>query len=373
MASGIAHDFNNALTPILGFSEMLSAHPERLENTDSAMSQIQIINTAARTAAASVARLREFYRSRLQDDVFLPFDLNGLVDEAISMTQARWKDEAQAKGVTVTVATSLQEVPSICGNASEIRGALINLILNAVDAMTDGGELTIATRVDASHVACVVTDQGIGMTEEVRRRCIDPFFTTKGPQLGTGMGLPMVYGAIQRHDGKIEIESEVGSGTSISMLLPLSAPPSAQTNGGNSAERPAKPLHLLVVDDEPMVVNLVAEFLKSEDHTVVVAANGREGLEKYCAGAFDLVVTDRAMPEMSGDQLASAIKERDPQTPIIMLTGFGANMLSGREIPADVDLIMSKPFDLSELRQALADLTSTTVSMNVGSQIAART
>ena len=185
------------------------------------------------------------------------------------------------------------------------------------------------------------------------------------------MGLPGVYGAVQRHDGKIEIESELGKGTTISIFLPLSTAPTLETPSPSGAQRLAQPLHFLVVDDEPMVRNLVAEFLKTDEHTVEVAANGREGLEMFRAGKFDLVLTDRAMPEMNGDQLATAIKQRDPQTPIIMLTGFGA-MLADEDKPADVDLIMNKPFTLAELRQALLDLIWPDGVMRLDPQGAAR-
>jgi CheY-like chemotaxis protein len=344
--------------PILGFTSLLISQPEKWDDKDSVKDQLKIIRTAAEDAAAVVGRLREFYRQRDETDQFSIISLNELVNQAVSLTQARWKGQAQAKGVNVEVETKLDEIPSIMGNAPEIREALINLILNAVDAMPDGGTITLQTYVDVGHIALVVSDTGNGMTEEVRRRCLEPFFTTKGAH-GTGMGLAMVYGIVQRHRGTLDIQSAVGQGTSFLIRLPVHSESFNVMNTKMKTQGPPHKLHVLVVDDEPIVQQLLIEYLSCDGHTVETAANGHEGLEKFRAGAFDLVLTDRAMPQMNGDQLAVAVKGLAPEKPVILLTGFADIMAATNERPKGVDLVLGKPLTIMELRQALAKVMDT--------------
>jgi len=357
LASGIAHDFNNALTPILGFSELLLTRPERLEDRETARGHIEMINTAARDAAAVVAHLREFYRKRDDSDSFAPAHLDDIVGQGLSLTQSKWKDEAQMKGVTIRVKTDLQKVPPVSANESDLREALTNLLLNAVDAMPEGGTLTISTRVDSDQVVLAVRDTGTGMTEEVKQRCLDPFFTTKGVD-GTGMGLAMVYGIIRRHEGSMDIVSEPGKGTTFTIRLPIQMRSSTGVNGASPSHGPDRALNVLVVDDEPMVRQLVTEYLTGDGHTVETATNGRKGLERFFKGKFDLVVTDRAMPEMSGDQMAEAIKAEAPGTPVILLTGFGDIMMAKDEKPSGAALIVAKPVTMGDLRKAVAMVTA---------------
>ena len=356
MASGIAHDFNNALSPILGFSELLLARPEDREDQNKLLLYLDLMHSAAGDAANVVARLKDFYRTREEGEVMVPVDLNQVVERVISLTQPRWKDQAQAQGLTVRVKTQLQPIPEIAGNEAELREMLTNLIFNAVDAMPRGGRICLKTGTEGSSVTLEVSDNGIGMTEEVRQRCLEPFFTTKGEQ-GTGLGLGMVYGIVQRHEGLLQLESEPGTGTTFTIRFPILR---ARTEDNITAEivtRP-RPLHVLVVDDEPMVREFVAEGLRSDGHLVETARNGRDGLERFEGGRFDLVVTDRGMPEMNGDQLASEIKRVSAQTPIILLTGFGDLMSATQERPANVDAVVGKPVRVTELWRAVAELVT---------------
>ena len=207
MASGIAHDFNSSLTAILGGSELLLQRPEYLNDKEKTRSYIEMMNTAAQDAANVVNRLREFYRHREEREVFIPVNLSDVVVQAVALTQPKWKAEAEARGVSVNVHTDLQQVPLFAGNDANLREVLTNLIFNAVDAMPRGGTITIRTYRDDGHVVLEIGDTGTGMTEEVRRRCLEPFFTTKG-KAGTGLGLSMIYGIIQRHQGTIDIETK---------------------------------------------------------------------------------------------------------------------------------------------------------------------
>ncbi|MFQ5875240.1 MAG: response regulator, partial [Dehalococcoidia bacterium] len=204
------------------------------------------------------------------------------------------------------------------------------------------------------HVVLEVSDTGTGMTDEVRQRCLEPFFSTKGER-GTGLGLAMVYGIIQRHQGTLAIASEPGQGTTFLIRLPVHTEQAERKP--QEAEGLSRRLKILVVDDEPPVREVATTYLTGDGHTVEIATNGCEGLEKFLAGWFDVVITDQGMPEMAGDQLATAIKKVAPDKPVVLLTGFGDLMVASGEPPLGVDIILSKPVTLPALRQALAKVT----------------
>jgi PAS domain S-box-containing protein len=363
MASGVAHDFNNALTAILGFSELLLDRPELLDDKPKTTEFLEMINTTAKDASNIVNRLREFYRYRDKSEVFAPVNLNHLVEETISLTQPKWKTQAETRGISIRAETDLQEVPPVLGNAAELREALTNLIFNAVDAMPRGGTVTIRTRSHDSRVTLEVADTGSGMTEAVRRRCLEPFFTTKGTY-GTGLGLSMVYGIVRRHDGLIDIQTQLDKGSRIILSLPAHRQPQAATESAASAYTPPVSKSVLLVDDDAVVRKVLNEYLIHDGHSVVLAANGKDGLNKFRNGRFDLVILDRAMPDMSGDQVGTAIKGSFPNMPVIMLTGFGSMMEAAGEKPGGVDFVVSKPVTIDALRRAVAravDLESCTV------------
>ncbi len=354
MASGVTHDFNNALAPILGFTDLMLMRPQMLDDRDRTIEYLQTIHTAAKDAGNVVNRLREFYRAREVTEVFPPVSLNSLVEQALALTQPKWRGQAQAGGITIEVRQELADIPAVPGNESDLRELLTNLVFNAVDAMPEGGVITLRTRVDAAFVVLEVADSGMGMNEEVRRRCLEPFFTTKGER-GTGLGLPMVYGIVQRHEGSVEIQSEPGRGTRFEIRLPLEhSRMGSEADSGPGTTVP--PMDVLVVDDEPGVLRFVKDFLEGDHHRVETASDGVEGLKKFYSRKFDLVVMDRAMPRMSGDQLAAAIKQAQPGTPVILLTGFGELMSAKNEMPVGVDAVVSKPVSTRTLRKAISRL-----------------
>lgn len=356
MASGIAHDFNNALTPIVAYSELLLTAHEARGGDEKTARFLRSIGAAAESAAGTVARLRAFYRPRDADEVYGRVSINEVLAETVALTQPKWKDEAQARGAEVRVAIRNAGKLAVAGQASELREMFTNLLFNAVDAMPRGGTITIGSRADDDgNVIVEVTDTGVGMNEETRRRCVEPFFTTKGER-GTGLGLAMAYGTIQRHKGTLEIESTPGEGTTFRIIFPP-----YRASSASCAVRPApadiRPLSILLVDDEAFVCDAIGEFLTMQGHTVQMARNGLEALEVFLVGRFDLVITDRAMPEMGGDQLAAAIKGMDPSQPVIMLTGFGDFMAAHDESVAGADEIIGKPVDLKRLLEAAARVT----------------
>ena len=355
MASGIAHEFNNSLTPILGFSELLLDQPQILEQKARVPRYLELIHTAAADVAQVVGRVQEFYRYREESEAMVATDLNRLIDGVVEATKPRWKDMAQTGAGDVDLRTALDDdLPLIAGSETALRSALTNLILNAVDAMPHGGTLTISTGVESNNVVLRVKDTGVGMTEEVRRRAVEPFFTTKEAG-GSGLGLAMVHGIVQRHKGQIYVQSEVNQGATFVIALPTAtedvfiepAPEELELVQGR---------HILLVDDEADVRALVTEYLALDGNTVETAASGTEGIEKFRAGIFDLVITDRSMPAMNGDRLAMAVKESVPGTPVVMLTGFGDLMEAAGERPLGVDFIVGKPLTRADLRGALSKL-----------------
>jgi ligand-binding sensor domain-containing protein/signal transduction histidine kinase/CheY-like chemotaxis protein len=352
MASGIAHDFNNTLLPILGYTDLMLQYPKNLDDKAKIIRNLNLISIAAKDAAKTVSRLREFYRANSKNETFLRVDLNQLIEKALLLTQPRWKDQAQAKGVTINVETRVQDELFVPCDESDLRETLINLIFNAVDAMPEGGTLTIRAFAEERNVVIEVSDTGVGMNEEVRWRCLEPFFSTKGER-GTGLGLPMVYGTIQRHKGTIEIDTEPDQGTTIRLRLPIWVENATKEISAQETKTQTISLRVLIVDDEPQIRNVLAECLTGDGHKVETASHGREGLDKFLSGDFDLIMTDMAMPELSGDKMAKAIKQANPNVPIILLTGFGDIMKDADERPEGVDMILTKPVSVADLRRAI--------------------
>jgi signal transduction histidine kinase len=355
MASGVVHDLNNALVPIVGYTSMLLLKAEALDDRVKIREHLQMIATAGEDASQLVRALREFYRHRDHTEVFEPVILSELLATAVSLTEPKWRVQTQAAGRTIRLVTELEDAGIVDGNSAELRDVFTNLIFNAVDAMPDGGTLTVRAIPDPATSSAVaeVADSGTGMTPEVQRRCFEPFFTTKG-QGGTGLGLARVYGIIQRHHGTIEIDSAPGRGTTIRIRLPLRTFPEAAAEGRTLAGAQLRPLNVLLVEDEPVPLQVVERLLTGDGHTVSTARNGLQALEKFQTGWFDAVVTDHAMPEMSGTELALMIKRLAPRKPVIvMLTGV-ADVLDAKEKPPGVDIIIDKPVTLLSLREALS-------------------
>ncbi len=357
MVSGIAHDFNSVLMPILGLPEFFLAKPERLERRDEVRRAFEEILGAARDARELVRRLREFYRPTDILDV-QSVDLRDLVRTALTLTEPAWRAQAQARGKTIRVETEAPSEPvMVAANPAGVREMLTNLILNAVDAIPESGTVTIRLAPTAEGACLEVRDTGSGMSEETRRRCFEPFYSTKGEH-GTGLGLAICYGLVQRHGGRIEVDSAEGRGTAF--FIYLSRQPAGVAAFSAPAEAPAPPagerLHVLVLDDDPKSRALVQLFLSAEGHTVDLAKQAAEALRMLEAGNYDLVLTDRAMPGMSGDEVAREVKARRPDVPVIMLTGFADLMRVNGERPEHVDLILAKPVTPVDLMRAVREV-----------------
>ena len=366
MAAGIAHDFNNALTLILGYSDLLLANAKG-RGGETEITQLHAITTAAQDAAQIVRRLREFHRPDEGMETRVMLQLNALIEQAVSLTRPKWQEQARQRGVEVDIATALETLPPVQGDPAELREMLTNLIFNAVDAMPEGGKITVSTRLDEGEALLSVTDTGTGMDEETRRRCLEPFFTTKGER-GTGLGLSAVYGIIERHRGGLDIESEPGQGTTFRIRLPVAEvepvaeAPVAAVNGAAVAEtaagRDATGIRrILVVDDQEIIRDVIQQQLAEDGHQVQTAGSGREALEILGSVSYDLLVTDHSMPGMTGEELAVQVKGKYPGTAVILLTGFGGSVNDNDRAMPGVDMILGKPASSFELRRAIVQVT----------------
>jgi PAS domain S-box-containing protein len=359
MASGIAHDINNAISPILLYTDTLMLREAGL--SEQGREDMKTIERAIQDVAHTVARMREFHQREKDHWQPEPLQVHVLARHVIDSTRARWRDMTQQRGIEVQMRLELAEIPLIMGAESEIRDALTNLIFNAVDAMPEGGTLTVRTGVIGERPSVEVQDTGVGMDEKTRARCLEPFFTTKGER-GTGLGLAMVYGMVERHGGSIEIESEPGLGTIFRLLFsPYAASPEIQFASVAPVRKKARPLRILVVDDDPLVRRAMGEALGSDGHLVTLADGGQGGIDAFhesvsFGNVFELVITDLGMPRVDGKQVAASIKHASPKTPIFLLTGWGQRLVSEQGSVPNVDLVLSKPPRLADLRRAIGTL-----------------
>jgi PAS domain S-box-containing protein len=364
MASGITHDINNALSPVVGFSDMLLQESNNLD--DHSKKILQLIRLAALDISRIVERMRQLYRDREDEGMeFEPVDIRQLVRETIELTRPRWRDNNRKAEIRISTDFS-RVLPQIPGADTEIREALTNLVLNAVDAMPDGGRIIIAgytepvpadpdDPVRPERVVVEVRDEGSGMTVDTAQRALEPFFTTKG-EAGTGLGLPMVQQVMERHSGSISIAAGEENGTTVKLIFPVDRPISAPTAKPETQNSAGTVLKTLIVDDEPMLRMVVEEMLTAEGHNVSVAPGGPEAseliTEAFKAGEpFDVVVSDIEMPILNGRMLAEFIETESPATEVILMTGWADSQL-------DIDSISTRVVGLLKKPPRLADITA---------------
>jgi signal transduction histidine kinase/ActR/RegA family two-component response regulator len=362
MASGIAHDINNAIAPIGLYTEALLENERGLSERGRA--SLQVMERAIDDVAATVARMREFYRQREPQIMLSTVNINLMMQHVVDLTRARWSDMPQQRGIVIELRQDLApQLPPILGVEGEIREALTNLVFNAIDAMPDGGVLTLHSSLveqldgsSAPHVLLEVRDTGIGMDEATQQRCLEPFFTTKGER-GTGLGLATVYGMIERHGARLTIESQPQVGTTVRMYFPVAVAADAVLS--DAPQRLPPPLKILIVDDDPTVLASLGSILSQDGHSVTEADGGQAGIDRFRAAAaagegYAVVITDLGMPYVDGRKVAEAIKQSAPTVPVILLTGWGQRLIPDTEDgPVHVDQVLSKPPKLRELRAAL--------------------
>ena len=352
LASGVAHDFNNTLAGILGRAQLLltTKEPEKIE------AGLQLIIKTAKDGAKTIKRIQDFARQRRDHD-FQPVSVDQLLLDVREITRPRWKSRAESEGVHIALELQLgSDEARVMGDESELREVLVNMVFNAVDAMPQGGTITLSTRETKDMIEISAADTGAGMSEDVRSRVFDPFFTTKG-KTGMGLGLAVSYGIIRRHEGTVEVQSEAGRGTTFRIMLPKAARAAKEIAATTTSEPPALTLlprepgrtRILVVDDEDHVRDLLRDILESEGYQVGLASGGREALSLINEDAFDAVFTDLGMQGMSGWELAHAIRERDRLMPLAVITGWGEAVGSTERTAAEVDWVVTKPFDTAQI------------------------
>jgi PAS domain S-box-containing protein len=349
MASGMAHQMNNMLQSVLGHADLLLTQvttPEARENVDA-------IIRAAEDGAASVARIQTISHTSPHRET-ATLDLVALVHEAVETTAPRWRDQAEREGRVITVSVGACPHAWVRGVAAELREALTNLVLNAVDALPDGGSIRLSVADADGNVVVSVQDTGTGMPDEVIEHAFDPFFTTKSIGTGTGLGLAITHGIVRRHDGAIAIQSEPGMGTRVEITLPCAPAPSDDQPGEEWAAS-ITPLRVLVVDDNPDLGQQLGRILRLDGHAVDVCREGPDVITALERTTYDVVITDLGMPGLTGWEVACEAKRLQPEVRVVLVTGWG-NELQDADIlhQRGVDVLISKPYRIETIRSALA-------------------
>src|SRR5215213_2931757 len=355
LASGVAHNFNNTLTGILARAQLMLDAADMKDIRRG----LRIIIQTAEDGAKTVKRIQDFARQRRDQD-FVRIDVDQLMLEVAEITRPRWKDHAEARNVHIKLVRQIGSNAAIMGDAGELREVLVNMVFNAVDAMPDGGTLTLSTQEADDEVLLTVSDTGTGMGEEVRSRIFDPFFTTKG-KAGMGLGLSVSYGIIRRHEGRVEVESEVGKGTTFRMNFPVVGESDTQRVNETGPLLPARAdgsLRILVVDDEDYVRELLADILEREGCEVSLAGEGREALQLFDSAEYDAVFTDVGLPGMSGWEVARAVRERDEHVALAVITGWGDTVTPEEQSEAQADWIVPKPFTVERIAGLVGEISA---------------
>ncbi|MBD0325058.1 MAG: response regulator [Pyrinomonadaceae bacterium] len=370
LASGVAHDFNNTLAGILGRAQLLlnTTDPEKIE------SGLKIIIKTAKDGAQTIKRIQDFARQRRDHD-FKPVSVDQLLLDVSEITRPRWKDHAEAANVHIGLELQIRSKALLMGDESELREVLVNMVFNAIDAMPTGGTLTMATKEVGDLVEISVSDTGMGMTEEVRSRIFDPFFTTKG-KTGMGLGLAVSYGIIRRHEGTVEVDSELNSGTVMRIKLPIAkgavkVPPTGELVMPSPLSLKSKQTKILVVDDEDYVRELLRDILEKEGYQVSLADGGREALSLFQSQQFDAVFTDVGLPGMSGWELARAIRAQDRHLPLAVITGWGEAVGSHEQKAAQVEWVVAKPFTVDRITEIAHEVSRRRELVNCAASVVA--
>lgn len=342
MAAGVSHNLNNLLTTILGPAKLLQQEiddPELLRETE-------FILTSARRAKDLVRRLNEAVRGG-QEGGLGPVSVNKVIGEAVEITRPMWKDEAEGRNIAIEVVTELAEVPPVRGTHSGLIDIVMNLVLNSVDAMPRGGRITIRTEAAGGGLMLTVSDTGQGMDENTLERVFEPFFSTK-TGIGTGLGLSTVYGIVSRWGGSVDVESSPGEGTTFSIGLPCWAGPEAaeEVSEGTSRARRAR---ILIVEDVEPICGLLSRVL-SGSHVVDVVLSGREALEKFAPGQYDVAIIDLGLAGITGDRVGRLMRQTDASLVTILISGW--DIEDGDPRIAPFDFWLEKPFD--DLKQVEA-------------------
>jgi signal transduction histidine kinase len=345
LAGGIAHDVNNQLTAILG---QIGLGRERVPADHPAQRNLQAAEDATNRCAETTRALLSF--SRPSQSELTSLDLNAVMREGLVLL-SRVLDKK------ITLSTDFTDpLPAVLGDQVQLEQVLVNLVVNARDALPAGGCIQVGTGFHEEGVAFWVRDNGVGMTPEVRDRIFDPFFTTKDLGKGTGLGLSMVLGLVQAHGGRIEVQSQWGLGSTFLVHLQRAQSPAVEATLTTApVPRRLKGRRILVVEDEASIRDLVLEALRVHGAEVVTARNGDEGWQAFLEAPMDLVLSDQLMPQRTGLEMLALIRGVAPTVPVILASGRGLEGLES-ELRKDPYLtLLPKPFTLHRLFQVVED------------------
>lgn len=352
MAGGIAHDFNNILTIIMGNAELLLK-----ETMDpAARKRLQNILTAATDGAYIVRRIQNYTRLHQKDTFGQAYsDVNAIIEDTIHLLEPKWKAEYERQGIPFIVELNFSGVCAAAINPTDLREVLINLFLNAIDAMPKGGTLTIHTECKGKVVIIEVTDTGIGIPDELKKRIFDPFFTTKGPQ-SSGLGLSVTYGILTQAGGDIQVRSKPGQGTTFTISLPAAIdtviPDTIKRLRAKRQPQTPKDVTILTVDDEPDIAEMLQMAIESLGYAAKAMTDPRKAIQEIESGKYALLITDLGMPHLTGWDLAKKAQEQG--IPAILLTGWGYEY-EGQDLKAKgVNAVISKPVKIDQLSDAIA-------------------
>lgn len=354
LAGGVAHEFNNALCGVLGFLELALLN-KGLDPTN--RSFLESARTCATDAAQTVRRVQDFARWRRNDQTSQLMDFGEFVRQTVDLIRHKWEARGAERIGPIRVIVDAESGAFITGNAPELREVITNLAFNAVEAMPNGGTLTInAWKTDADAFLSI-RDTGVGIVEAVRHRLFEPFFTTKGER-GNGLGLSVAFGIVRRHAGEITVQSEEGRGSDFTVRLPLGA---ARATGERPATManpspPTRGLRVLVVEDEESVRQFLEIGLTRLGHRPRLACNVKEGTRALAEESFDVVLTDLGLPDASGEEMARRVAARSPGTPVLLLTGWADQLHAENRTIEGISRILSKPVPLDTLAAALASV-----------------
>lgn len=345
MAAGVAHNFNNLLTSVLGYAELMTLNQELSEPT---RKNAQKIVDSGRRCSDIVRRIQTFGRPIDLTEI-VPIKLNETLRDTIDITKPRWKARPEREGIHIEIETEFEDLPLVRSTASAWEEVISNLIFNAVDAMPLGGTIYISTHAQDEMVILKVRDTGTGMDAETKARIFEPFFSTKGPDQGTGLGLSTVWALVQNLGGRIELQSELGEGTEFTIYIPTT---SEASHTPEQETETVNDLKILVIDEDPSVRDFLPKLLSN--HDVDTAPNGTLGLKTLREQDYDVVITDWTMAGMSGLDIVAEVKAQYPHIITILMTGWEIKN-SIIEDHQDIDLTINKPFNKTGLNQALSN------------------
>lgn len=359
LSAGVAHHLNNVLGVILGNVQLA----RRRELDPWLRDKLETCELAATDGANTVQRIRALARSE-EYLVVERIDLNAIVAEVVKLTEPKWRNEPQLSGHRIELTTDFAELPPVQGSATDLREVAANIILNAVQAMPEGGKIAVTTRMDGDFAVLSVADTGIGMSEETKARIFDPFYTTRGSE-GTGLGMSIADAIVSKHGGDIRVESEQGKGSEIIIRLPLADSAALEPVIIESAAPVKQTATILVVDDEKMFGEVIGQMLVEGGHRATVVNTTSEALAVIEKGRYDILVTDLAMPSMSGCELARAAREIDPDLAIVLMTGFDSAEDRRKIERSGIDLVLNKPVQHDRLLEAMSEALGMRLSRSI--------